>query len=125
MKRCAVCNSVVFYSSLKSNGQSFCSTYCMTYSEMPGFCDRCVQETTDDPAPSTTLSTLGGSTMFGASDRCGTCHSIVRRHMYLAVMIPIWWKARYRIIYVDQTRYVGRRLRDDATLSLPPRAPRS
>jgi hypothetical protein len=112
MKRCSVCNGVTLWSTLRSNGDIFCSTYCMTYSTMPGFCSRCALETTGDTLGSTHMSTFGGSMLLGASSRCSTCHSIVQRHVYFALLFPIWWKARYRVIYTTRTAYVGRSLKN-------------
>jgi hypothetical protein len=82
----------------------------MTYSSMPGFCSRCALETTADAPGSTHMSTLGGSMLLGSANRCGTCHSIVQRHVYFACLLPIWWKSRYRVIYTSRTAYVGRSL---------------
>jgi endogenous inhibitor of DNA gyrase (YacG/DUF329 family) len=110
MRRCAACNRVTVWSSIRGGGQYFCSAYCATLSTMPGFCQGCVAETTDHAAPATHLTQLGGSFLFGGSKRCPTCHSIVQRHVYLALFVPIWWRTQYRVIYTSRSSYVGRRL---------------
>jgi len=115
MSRCAVCNKWILWSSYRDGESQYCSVFCLTYSGMPGFCERCVAETEDVPAPDTTFSTFGGSRLLGKQDRCPVCHSVVRRHVYLALVIPIWWRTRYRVIYTSRDRYVGRRLRAAGT----------
>ncbi len=53
--------------------------------------------------------------MFFARDRCPKCHSIVRQKAVCAFLIPIIPLGRYRVLYVDRKRYVGRKLRSDRT----------
>jgi len=112
MKRCSVCNGITLWSTLRAGGEVYCSTYCMTYSSMPGFCQNCASETTDVGPGSTHMSNFGGSMLLGSALRCGTCHSIVQRRVYFALFLPIWWKSRYRVIYTSRTQYVGRHLKD-------------
>jgi hypothetical protein len=112
MNRCAVCHRRVFFSSLKADGAAFCSNYCFTYSEMPGFCGKCSAATTDVSPGHTLVGGLFGSVLTGAADRCPTCHSIVQRLRPIVFFIPLWFGAAYRVIYTSHTNYVGRQLKE-------------
>ena len=108
MKRCATCHRIAGLSTLRAGGDIFCSAYCMTYSTMPGFCASCAAQTSPVAPGSTTMSHFGGSMLLGSRDRCPTCHSIVQRKVYFALLVPVWWRSRYRVIYTSRTSYVGR-----------------
>lgn len=111
MRRCAVCNRRVIFSTLAANGASFCSYYCYTYSEMPGFCRDCSASTTDDAPGNTLVGGLFGSVLMGSADRCNTCHSIVQRLRPIVLAIPITRGTPYRVIYTSHSSYVGRLLK--------------
>jgi hypothetical protein len=112
MKRCAVCDHRVFWSTLTDKDDSFCGYYCYTYSEMPGFCAKCSASTTDEAPGNTIVGGLFGSVLLGAADRCATCHSIVQRLRPIVFAIPITRGTPYRVIYTNSTTYVGRRLKE-------------
>ena len=111
MTRCAVCNHRVIFSKLVDGDGTFCSYYCYTYSEMPGFCAKCSASTTDDAPGNTIIGGLFGSVLVGSADRCPTCHSIVQRLRPIVFAIPITRGTPYRMIYTSHTNYVGRRLK--------------
>lgn len=111
MKRCAVCNYRVFLSSRLADGNTFCSNYCFTYSEMPGFCSECAGATTEASPGNTLIGGLFGSMLVGFADRCSTCHSIVQRLRPVVLGIPVLRGAAYRVIYTSPTTYVGRQLK--------------
>ena len=111
MNRCAVCERRVFFSTLKAGDDQFCSYYCYTYSEMPGFCGKCSSTTTDVSPGNTVIGGLFGSVLFGSADRCATCHSIVQRKRYIVFAIPLFRGPAYRVIYTNHTTYVGRQLK--------------
>ena|SRR5689334_13791332 len=110
MQKCAVCGKVVLWTSLRDGDEGFCSPYCATLSDTPGFCAACAAATEECLAPSTDMSMLGGSVLVGGAARCPTCHSIVQRHVYFALFVPIWWRTRYRVIYTSPSTYMGRKL---------------
>ena len=112
MNRCAVCNRAVFFASRIADGKTFCSNYCFTYSEMPGFCRDCTAATTDVSPGNTLIGGLFGSMMDGFADRCATCHSIVQRKRPLLFGIPLPRGLTYRVIYTNHITYVGRQLKD-------------
>jgi hypothetical protein len=112
MKRCAVCHRLVFFSSRTANGVEFCSNYCFTYSDMPGFCGKCSAATTDVSPGDTTIGWLFFSLLFGIRDRCATCHSIVQRKRSFVLGIPLGRSSAYRVIYTSNTTYVGRQLKE-------------
>jgi hypothetical protein len=111
MKRCEVCGHRVVLASRTAGGATFCSNYCFTYSEIPGFCGACSSATTDDPPGDTVIGGLFGSLLVGHADRCATCHSIVQRKRYLLLGIPVTRGSAYRVIYTNQMAYVGRQLK--------------
>jgi hypothetical protein len=112
MSRCAVCNRRVFFSSRTADGAAFCSNYCFTYSEMPGFCRECSSATTDASPGNTVIGGLFGSLLDGFADRCATCHSIVHRKWFTLLGIPVRRRSKYRVIYTNHTTYVGRQLKE-------------
>jgi len=112
MKRCAVCNRRVIFSSWTDNGDTFCSYYCFTYSDMPGFCAKCTSTTTDASPGSTVIGGMFGSVLMGSADRCRTCHSIVQRLRPIVFWIPVTRGTPYRVIYTNHTTYVGRLLKE-------------
>jgi len=112
MNRCAVCNRRVIFGGRTAGGAAFCSNYCFTYSEMPGFCGKCSSATTDVSPGNTIIGGLFGSLLVGVADRCATCHSIVQRKWYLLLGIPVWRGKRYRLIYTSHTNYVGRQFKE-------------
>jgi hypothetical protein len=111
MKRCAVCNRRVVFSSRTANGATFCSNYCFTYSDMPGFCRECTAATFDASPGDMLIGGQFGSMLTGFADRCRTCHSIVQRMRYLVLGIPVWGGASYRVIHTNNMSYVGRQLK--------------
>jgi hypothetical protein len=109
MTRCVVCNSLMGggYSDVEGR---FCSLPCFTASERPDFCERCISETTDEEPGSTFTFNMIGTGMFGAADRCRDCHSVIRRKC-IQILFPVFTLGRYRVRYVDGTRFMGRKLR--------------
>ncbi|HUQ87385.1 MAG TPA: hypothetical protein VM096_07500 [Vicinamibacterales bacterium] len=112
MNRCAVCKRRVFFASRTANGAAFCSNYCFTYSEMPGFCGECSAATTDASPGDSVIGGWFATILVGFADRCATCHSIVQRKRVLILGIPVSRSARYRVIYTNHTTYVGRQLKE-------------
>jgi hypothetical protein len=113
MARCSVCNSFFIWGS-SSGSEKFCSLACLTYSPLRNFCKRCLEETTNEsPGNTTSVNLVIGTMMVDGRDRCPDCHSIVRRKLRLCLFF-YYTVARYRVIYVEGSRYVGRRLKKKA-----------
>lgn len=89
-----------------------------------GFCQACLDETTSEtPGNTTTYNIFIGTRLIGLGAACPACGSVVQTK-YFCLFVPLTPLARYRIIYLSRSRYVGRRLRSDygATLQGPGQA---
>jgi hypothetical protein len=121
MRRCKVCNTIVVGSTLRDGADSFCSLYCFTKSTTPGFCKDCLDATTPKSPGSTYLYNGIGTRLLFAKDRCPTCHSVVQTKFFVLAIIPLIPLGRFRLIYTDRLKYVGRQVvRTPARVSLDP-----
>ncbi len=98
----------------RDGANRYCSVQCLSYGNGI-FCPRCVEATTDEGAPSTFSVNAFGTSWLGARDRCAACHSVVRRHVFVILLVPVVFFATYRVLCLEPTahghRFVGRRLR--------------
>ena len=119
MTRCAVCRRSMV-GGYKSGSDRYCSLPCFTASPVAGFCKACLAATSDKaPGGTYTFNTVG-TRLFFAADRCPECHSIVQKKAVCALFIPLIPLGKYRVIYVDSKRYIGRRVVAGApTVPLP------
>jgi hypothetical protein len=97
----------------------YCSLVCYTSSPQGNFCRKCLRETIDKSPGNTTVVNTVGTRLVGAADRCPTCHSIVQSKRIYA---GICWSTeeQYRVIYVGNDLYFGRKIKtqDDQSLFL-------
>ena len=109
MARCSTCNTMMV-GGYRDGDLQYCSLFCFTQSPVAGFCAQCVAETTDE-SPGGTFTLNGfGTGWFGASDRCRTCHSVVRGKWIQLLLLPVVRLGRYRMRYAAVNTYIGRKL---------------
>jgi hypothetical protein len=80
----------------------------------PGFCEKCLSETTDQSAGSTfTLNFVFGTRLMGKKDPCQICGSVVAS-VWIWFLFPIFETGRYRVIYMDDGKYLSRELKKES-----------
>ena len=109
MARCEVCNSLMG-GGYRDEGRRYCSLPCYTASERPGFCEKCESETTAEAPGGTFTFNMFGTGMFGASDRCRDCGSVIQKRC-IQLIIPVFTLGKYRVRYIDHKQFVGRKLK--------------
>lgn len=109
MARCSICNCLMG-GGYRDGESRYCSLHCYTQSPVAGFCEKCLAETTDASPGSTFTLNMFGTGLFGAADRCRTCHSVVQGK-WIQLLFPVIRIGRYRVRYTGPTAYVGRRLK--------------
>lgn len=77
-----------------------------------GFCYDCWSQTTDESPGDGFTANLIGVAVTGNDDPCSVCRSTIKtKHFW--VFVPLAPLGRYRVIRLDERRYIGRRLKDD------------
>lgn len=75
------------------------------------FCTACTMTTLPQSAPGTfRFNGIGTALLIGSGGACPHCGSVVRRRYVTLVWVPVIPLERYRIVYVDGSRYIGRRM---------------
>ena len=93
----------------KEDGHHFCSTECLNNYRHPGFCQDCLNETTDEPSGN--LRTLNGIGLrfYGAKHECPTCYSTIKKKWFCVVFIPIIPRAAFRVKYNTRSVFFSRK----------------
>ena len=73
------------------------------------FCDKCLNDSTDAVAPSTFSNAVTGTRLIGNGDPCPVCRSRIQT-LWALVVVPLFPAGSYRVIYIAQGRYIGRRI---------------
>ena len=110
MARCTACNRLML-GGYHEGAERYCSLFCLTASDLDTFCQSCI-ETTEAKSPGGTFTFNSfGTRLYFSRHRCPTCHSVVQLKAFCALYVPLVPLGRFRVIYVDSARYVGRRLK--------------
>jgi Zn-dependent protease with chaperone function len=109
--RCAQCETRIAWGGFTENGFRYCSMACFTFGSYPGFCPSCEASTTEEPAGSTTTYNGVGTSLRASGPRCRTCHSLPTKKWIVVLLIPLIPLKEYRIRWINQQSYVGRRVR--------------
>ena len=79
-----------------------------------GFCQACLAETTEESVGTVFSVNLIGTHLWGDSDPCSACGSIVQRK-WLCIMMPLVPLGKYRVIHLGHwfmsSKFIGRKLK--------------
>lgn len=90
-----------------------------------GFCDECVAATTPKSAGGTSTVNGIGDMLYGASQRCADCGSVVKLKAWCVFFLPIFPRGYYRVIWLPEggwgrSRYLSRKCISQSP-TLPPK----
>lgn len=108
-EKCENCDQRVVVGRKDEYG-TFCSAECQDNFVHPGFCDACLQATTDVSSGGTFTLNGIGTRLYGSGDRCPVCRSTIQRLFFCVVFIPIIPIAKYRVKYIAPSRFLSRKL---------------
>jgi Zn-dependent protease with chaperone function len=107
--RCVECSRKILFGGYVDGAARYCSTTCYTAGPVPGFCNVCTAETTDESPGSTTSVNGIGTSLRPRGDRCRNCHSVRTRKWFVILFIPVIPLKEYRVRWLDSQRYLGRK----------------
>lgn len=110
MHRCAQCRRRILFGGYADGNAHFCSIACFTAGPFQGFCHICTTTTTDE-SPDNTIVLRGiGTSLLPRNRRCAKCHSVLTKRWFVVFRIPIVPLEEYRVRWINNQRYVARRL---------------
>ena len=114
MAQCTNCGaSLLFGLGRKEGEHKFCSKKCLQFWKHPGYCQSCVQNTTEESLGGTfTLNVFFGTRLMGFSGACPTCGSKVMRKWFWIVLPLFPVSKQYRVLYQTDTRFFSRKIRE-------------
>lgn len=118
-EKCRNCGQRVVTGITDERG-TFCSTVCRNFFVNPEFCHACLGSSTVAPNEGTVTANGVGTRLYGGSDLCPTCDSIVQRLFFCILFIPVIPAGRYRVKYATPTRFIWRKLMLQTEALQPP-----
>jgi len=111
LEKCEGCGERILAGGITHDGVRYCRESCMEFNLHPGFCQSCLEATEEKTAGN--LETLNGigTVMYGRSDPCPECGSVVRRVWVVFVYIPVFPLSRYRVIDSEKHWFYSRKIR--------------
>lgn len=117
--KCAGCGTLILFAGKTHQGRQYCSAACVSFALHPGFCQACLEQTTDESAGKTFLMHFHiisiGTTLIkmGNGSECPTCHSQLMRR-WVWIVLPLFPSSPpFRVLQGGRNRYLSRRLKSD------------
>ncbi|GEM_PF-5187824 len=129
LKSCTNCGAFILAQAFRDQlGRTYCSETCMKWmgegranrvyaptEESSGtpvlFCERCKDESTEKSIGNLFTMNGIGAGLYGASQRCPDCDSVIRRIWICVIFVPLIPLDRYRVIHPSPNQFFSRRLR--------------
>ena len=112
---CTNCGDISFTLPFRDAlGRTYCSSWCMSFiaGAGKGFCQRCIQETSDESSGDVSTTWSVGRHFGTPSKPCSQCGSVVQQVRFVVLFIPLLRLERYRVLPMDRAHFWSRKLYD-------------